>query len=63
MNHISAAFRTDQIKKRRDENKRKAATVKEVSTVEVAPAAAAAAPVAAAPAAVLNSVQAVPQTQ
>ena len=63
LNHLSAACRTDQIKKRRDENKRKAATVKEVSTVEVALAAAATVPVAAAPGAVLNSVQAVPQTQ
>ena len=37
--------------------------VKEVSAVQVAPAAVAAVPVAAAPAAVLNSVQAVAQTQ
>ena len=63
LNHFSTVCKTDRIKKRRDENKRKAAaSVKEVSTVD-APAAAVAAPVVAAPGAVLNSVQAVPQTQ
>ena len=62
INHISAACKSEQIKKRREENKKKA-TVREVSAVEVAPAAVAAAPVAAAPAAVLNSVHAVAQTQ
>ena len=62
INHISAACKSEQIKKRREENKKKA-TVKELSAVEEAPAAVAAAPVAAAPAAVLNSVHAVAQTQ
>ena len=59
INHLSAACKSEQIKKLREENKKKA-TVKEVSAVEEA---AAAVPAAAAPAAVLNSVQAVAHTQ
>ena len=61
INHISAACKSDQIRKRRDD-KAKKATVNEVSAVVETPEAAAA-PAAAAPAAVLNSVQAVAQIQ
>ena len=57
--HIFAACKFEQIKKQREENKKKA-SVKEVSAVVETPPAAPAAEV---PAAVLNSVHAVAQTQ
>ena len=62
INHLSAACKSVQIKKQREENKKKA-SVKEVSAVEEAPASVVADPAPAAPAAVLNSVKGVTNTQ
>ena len=56
MNHLAAACKSEAIKKRCEDNKKKA-SVKEVSVMEMAPPAVAAASAAAAPAAVLSLVQ------
>ena len=62
MNHLSAACKSEQIKKRRDDRKKEIASVKEATVVAEAPAAATAAlatGAAVAPAAGMNSVQSV----